>query len=73
MRQVRCTECGSKSADALSLRVKGRWVNLCPRCAAAHRKRTEKDTGPGFGTVLLLLGGLVLVVGIIVWSFMNMK
>jgi hypothetical protein len=73
MRQVRCTECGSPSADAFSIRVKGRWVNLCPRCAAAHKKRKEKDSGTSGWTVLLLLGVLLLVVGILVWSFMSMK
>lgn len=68
MFQSRCSECGAKCAEPVSIRIKGRWSNLCPRCAAVHRQKAAAAAkGQNTSTVLLLLGAFLLVVGVLVW------
>jgi hypothetical protein len=69
---VRCTQCGVCCQDPFSICIKGRWCNLCARCAAAYKQKQATKGKQGSWTPGLVLAALVVVIGLLVWSFMTM-
>jgi hypothetical protein len=68
MLYVNCSQCGARCPDGLGVQIRGKYRNLCPRCAAAHReKKNAEARRQDFQAFIRLLALFLLVVGALVW------
>lgn len=70
----KCDLCGARYTEGSFVSVRGRYYNLCGPCAATQRRKSRpKEKPTDWRTILKVLALLIACIGILVWSFINLR
>ncbi len=70
----KCDLCGARYTEGSFVSIRGRFYNLCGPCAASQRRKSRRKEEPTDWRMILKVLALLLVsIGILVWSFLNLR